>query len=311
MEIAFTKSTSASETIRLLWKIFACHGFPTRLKSDNAQAFHSREFQEFLSEYGVEHVTSPPLWPQANGEVERQNRSLLKRLKIAASEGLPLEIEAYKFVLLYNSTPHSTTGMPPAQLLFQRQLRDKLPSILQPSVLRDEFSDRDASKKFDGQVNADTRRKAVPSSIQPGDNVLLQAKPTGKLSPSFEKTPFQVVETDGKEVTIQRGTQVLRRSVAAVKRCPSPVRSESQVTPASGHRSYADVTANRAPSPPIPDVAETSAVSPSVLPLTSPDTTTVSAGGATPSSLTTPDTPTSAVRTRSGRVIRKPAKLDL
>lgn len=220
VEIGFTKSPSSSETIRLLWRCFARHGFPARLKTDNAQAFKSVEFTTFLEEYGVEHVTSPPLWPQANGEVERQNQSLLKRLKIAAAEGKHLEIEACKFLLLQNSTPHSTTGVPPAQLIFNRKLRDKLPCISQPSVQREDIADRDADKKFDGKVYADARAKARTPQIQRGDSVLLRARPTNKLSPSFDPSPFQVVAADGKEVTIQRDGKQLRRSVADVKRCP-------------------------------------------------------------------------------------------
>ena len=47
----------------------------------------SGEFEGFLKECGIEHRKSPPLWPQANGEVERQNRTLLKSMKIAAAEG--------------------------------------------------------------------------------------------------------------------------------------------------------------------------------------------------------------------------------
>ena len=37
--------------------------------------------------FGRELKTSPPLWPQANGEVERQNRTLLKILKVVHMEG--------------------------------------------------------------------------------------------------------------------------------------------------------------------------------------------------------------------------------
>ena len=31
-------------------------------------------------------LNTTPLWPQANGEIERQNRSILKRLRIAQAE---------------------------------------------------------------------------------------------------------------------------------------------------------------------------------------------------------------------------------
>ena len=64
------------------------HGYPFSLKSDSGAQFVSGEFEEFLTENGIEHEhrTSPPLWPQANGEVEHQNRTLLKSLKVAHVE---------------------------------------------------------------------------------------------------------------------------------------------------------------------------------------------------------------------------------
>ena len=40
--------------------------------------FVFKVFESFLQADGVEHRRTIPLWPQANGEVERQNRSLLK-----------------------------------------------------------------------------------------------------------------------------------------------------------------------------------------------------------------------------------------
>lgn len=322
VELAFTRSTSASETIRLLWKIFACHGFPVRLKSDNAQAFHSHEFQSFLADYGIEHVTSPPLWPQANGEVERQNRSILKRLKIAHSEGLNMEIEVYKFILSYNSTPHSTTGVAPAQLLFQRQLRDRLPSILLPSVQRESIVDRDAQKKFQGKITADCRRRASPSTIQPGDSVLIPAKQTDKLSPTFEKEPFRVLATDGKEVQLQRGSQQLRRSVAAVKRVVSP--EPESISPASPtpQRSYAAVVAGTPNPPPTPPSATVHSALQRSPTLSTGDSSSSRPSSAPSSPFQEPfrgfDTsvssapPTASVPcTRSGRSVRPPTRLDL
>jgi len=99
MEVFFAPSTSTEFTLKLLWQAFSRHGFPCRAKTDNATNFVSRSFEEFLATYGVAHITSPPLWPQANGEVERQNRSLLKRLKIAQLEGEDAEIALAKYLL--------------------------------------------------------------------------------------------------------------------------------------------------------------------------------------------------------------------
>ena len=53
--------------------MFSRHGMPLSLKTDNGPQFSSDKFSTYLLECGIEQHTSTPLWPQANGEVERQN----------------------------------------------------------------------------------------------------------------------------------------------------------------------------------------------------------------------------------------------
>ena len=71
---------------------------------------------------------STPLWPQANGEVERQNRSPLKSIRIAQAWGKDWQ-EPLKFLVVYRSTPHMTTGMTPAQLFFRCEICNKIPTV--------------------------------------------------------------------------------------------------------------------------------------------------------------------------------------
>ena len=66
---------------------FTRYGYLFSVKSDHGPQFVSQVFKDFLVEHRIEHRTSPPLWPQANGEVERQNRTLLKALTVAQVEG--------------------------------------------------------------------------------------------------------------------------------------------------------------------------------------------------------------------------------
>ena len=72
-EVVIMHSTT-TEIVDALSSIFARFGFLHSLNSDNDPQFLSEDFQTFLQESGIEHRTSPPLWPQANGEVERQNK---------------------------------------------------------------------------------------------------------------------------------------------------------------------------------------------------------------------------------------------
>ena len=54
-------------TIRFLRNIFAIHGTPDLIVSDNGTAFSSEEFQSFLKRNNIRHTTSAPYHPSSNG----------------------------------------------------------------------------------------------------------------------------------------------------------------------------------------------------------------------------------------------------
>ena len=85
-EVDILKSTVASKVISSLEEMFARHGLPESLTSDNGPQFVSAEFVEYVAQQGIRHHKVTAKWPQANGEVEHQNSSLLKRLQIAHAE---------------------------------------------------------------------------------------------------------------------------------------------------------------------------------------------------------------------------------
>ena len=84
-EVAVSKSVTSTKMISCLETMFATQGFPLSIKTDNGTQFASDE--TYLRENNIKHRTSTPLWPQAIGEVERQNRSLLKAMRVARGEG--------------------------------------------------------------------------------------------------------------------------------------------------------------------------------------------------------------------------------
>ena len=235
-EVAIMKSTTSFKVIMELERMFSVHGIPLTIKTDNGTQFVSDEFQAFLKQNMIIHRTTTPLWPQANGEVERQNRTLLKTLKIAQSEGKDMKRELYRFLLAYRSTPHQTTGVSPSELLFGRTIRTKLPTLSKVSQneLLDHFSyndksvpmyrkdesvrERDAERKLVGKEYADEKRNACESSVKVGDDLLLKQKKLNKLSTEFEKTPYKVIEKQGSQVTIQSPLgKTVKRNVTFTK----------------------------------------------------------------------------------------------
>nr|CAH7742650.1 unnamed protein product [Callosobruchus chinensis] len=73
----------SSNTLRILEDVFSRLGYPASITADNGKQFTSDEFKRFCVERGIILFHSIPYWPQKNGEVERQNRDILKRLKIS------------------------------------------------------------------------------------------------------------------------------------------------------------------------------------------------------------------------------------
>ena len=77
-EVEIVKSTKASIVIPKLDKIFAVHGIPLTVKSDNGPPFNGDEYDKYFKVLGIYKDLSTPVWPQANAEVERFMQPLTK-----------------------------------------------------------------------------------------------------------------------------------------------------------------------------------------------------------------------------------------
>ena len=67
IEIALMTTMITAQTVRHMQSMFARHGFPETFVSDKGPQFSSAEFEAFATKHNVHHVTSSPLYPQANG----------------------------------------------------------------------------------------------------------------------------------------------------------------------------------------------------------------------------------------------------
>ena len=219
-EIEILKSVLSRDIVDSLDRIFARHGIPVSMKTDNGPQFISSEFKNYMTTNGVQHVTSTPLWPQGNGEVQRQNRTLLKSIRIAYAAGKDWKKELNKLLMAYRSTPHTTTGVSPSKLLFGSEIRTKVPCLEQVAGRNDDVVEKDTLMKRKGKVYADRKRRATDKEIETGDVVLVRNfKPKNKLSSLFEDALYKVKSKDGNEVTVESEDGVeYRRNSAHVKR---------------------------------------------------------------------------------------------
>lgn len=222
-EIIIMKQITATLTVRALHETFCRFGMPESLKTDNGPQFISGELQQFCKQFGIEHRRTTPYWPQANGEVERINRSIGKRLKISQeTEGADWQWDLRMFVLMHNSTPHSTTGVAPSSLMFGRILRDKLPGLMEKkSDTLEEIHDRDRVNKQKGAEYANERRNAQASSLEVGDTVITKRiQKENKLSTPFNPEEFVILERKGSQAVLKSkdSDRLIHRNTSHLKK---------------------------------------------------------------------------------------------
>ena len=124
-------SITSTKTIQILRSVFATHGLPQKVVTDNGTSFTSQEFQEFMKANGIKHVTSSPYHPSTNGLAERCVQTM--KLGIKRTKGESLQERLSKFLFDYRITPHSTTGVAPCELLMKHRLRSRF-DLLHPEV---------------------------------------------------------------------------------------------------------------------------------------------------------------------------------
>ena len=112
------KTHTSHEVINPLKSIFARHGIPEILVSNNGTQYSSTLFQEFATEYGFTHLPSSPNYLQGNGTAERAVKTVKGLLK--KNEDPYLALLAHRSIPLEN-------GYSPAELLMGRKLRTIIP----------------------------------------------------------------------------------------------------------------------------------------------------------------------------------------
>ena len=95
-EAAIIRDISSKSIVKILMNIFARHGNPEEIVSDNGPQFDSQEFNRFLSSKGIKHVRSSPYFPRSNGKIERFHRYLRKNFQAVTVDGKSWEEELPK-----------------------------------------------------------------------------------------------------------------------------------------------------------------------------------------------------------------------
>ena len=217
-------------------------GPPRVLSSDNGGEFVSGSLIEACRQLGVEKRTSVPYRPQTQGNVERQNRVLIKDLQHRLVQYGKSWSEHLRYVeWIYNTTPFTKTGMSPYFLFFNRE--PYLPAYAEPldpkivdattEIFRRELEKRVKAVHEEANRRADCQRKKEKEAydrgvkhvpFRSGDRVWEKVHVRTKLDPKWSG-PITVRErrsSPGREGTTyvceRRDGSVCHRNYEQLKR---------------------------------------------------------------------------------------------
>ena len=188
------KSTKADQVIPALTEIYDTYGNPKVQISDNGPPFDSKRMDAFAENRDIELQKNPPHHPSAN-PAETFMRPLGKGMKIGAKAGIS-EKEALKNVLQsYRQTPHPSTGLPPAAMIFRDGYRGNFPrqKVSETDIAAAKLRDKQLKQKNEVTVNSSKYRKQ--SSLEIGDLVYVRNfNKQRKFEPIFLEVPFVITD---------------------------------------------------------------------------------------------------------------------
>ena len=109
--------------------IFARHGIPREVESDNGPQYSSYEYRKFSEDWNFRHTTTSPYHPQAEQAVQTTHNLLTKAKEME---------KIHTWVFWSTGTLQSTISQ--AQMLMSRRLRSTIPttkSQLQPRLIEE------------------------------------------------------------------------------------------------------------------------------------------------------------------------------
>lgn len=164
------RNTSAVATIKKLDKFVNQYGAPIRIISDRGTCFTSKAFEEFCTKHGIKHTLNSSRHPQANGLIERMNRTLLPSLIIGTEQGQRTNWdEEVKLIERdVNCTVSKSTGKTPYECLYSylprfqdgkmRELTENCEVYRNPAEIQKEVRIKIGDSQLHSKENFDKRR---------------------------------------------------------------------------------------------------------------------------------------------------------
>ena len=292
--------TKSSTVIKKLKAHLARYGIPKQLVSDNGPQFDSHEFKTFTKSWGIEHTTTSPHHSKANGKVESAVKVAKRMLRKTTKTGE----DQYLALLNIRNVPTQGVDSSPAQRLMARRTRTLLPttqSLLEPR--------NPVNRHESEQLRLNQMRQAKYYNRSAHDLPVLKAGDTVRMKPfvlgkkSWDKAEV-TKRLDERSYEIQSSGTTYRRNREHLVKTAEPAAQQN-----NSERGKADAKIGSDQKPdlkPQPPVVQTSPGKDHVQPSPGKDHVQSSPRKHHAGEQSTTPSPR---HTRSGRVIREPAKL--
>ena len=201
-------STSADKVLPALREIYDYYGSPGTQLSDNGPPFNSSSMERFAAERDIKLEKIPPLHPSAN-PVETFMRPLGKTMKIAHYNKSSEKNALQSLLHNYRDTPHPSTGIPPAAMLFRNSMSGSFPKKSVAENVVEAARNYDTMQKCDKERDINSSKYKKAANISVGEPVLVRNyNKTSKFQPLFLPEQYIVtgIADHGRKLEIERVT---------------------------------------------------------------------------------------------------------
>merc|ERR1712106_1185514 len=186
--------------VKVLREQFSNFNIPEELATDGGPQMMSTEVQACLTRWGVRHRLSSAYFPHSNSRAELAVKAGKRLLRDNVSSSGSLATDKVMHALMqYRNTPLTDLRLSPAQIVFNRQLRDFLPVLPHKYKPSQEWSllQEDRERALASRRSSDGSRLArytkQQQELQHGTQVAVQNQ-TGRNPNKWDKTGT-VIET--------------------------------------------------------------------------------------------------------------------
>ncbi|KAK0589707.1 hypothetical protein LWI29_017611 [Acer saccharum] len=232
VEVGAYQQVRDIEVRDFIWKNIICRfGVPKEIVTDNGSQFISFDFRNFCDKYAIKLSFSTPRYPQANGQAESTNKTIVNTLKKRLEAEKSQWAEKLPEILWsYRTTPRRSTGETPFSLVYGSEavipIETRLPTARSENPNEeqnnlelsfeldhlDERRDRAAlrTQSYQQQVARHYNKKVNIRIFKLHDWVLRRVfqntreEGAGKLGPTWEG-PYQVTDIVGRGAYKLRG----------------------------------------------------------------------------------------------------------